>query len=102
MIRSQTFSLGAALVLICAALGACENMSNVKSEPDQAPVVGDNSASATDQLQEEAQQVGEVVSAGAKEAAQEIDQTTDRMAAEARESEADTTAEAAQDNAGKN
>ena len=101
MIRSQSFSLGAALILICAALGACENKSNVKSEPEAAPVIGDNSASTGDQLQEEAAQVGDVIAAGAKEAAQEIDQTTDRMAAEARESEADTAAEAAQDNVGK-
>jgi hypothetical protein len=100
MIRSP-FGLGAALVLIAAALGACENKSNTQAQPENAPVVGDNTTSTSDQLQEEAQQVGEVVSAGAKEAAQEIDQTTDRMAAEAKASEADTAAEAAQDNAGK-
>jgi hypothetical protein len=90
-----------AAVVLIAALGACENKSATKAEPETAPVVGDNSATASDQLQEEAQQVGEVVSAGAKEAAQEIDQTTDRMAADAQESEADTAAEAAQDNAAK-
>ena len=100
MIRTPAFSVGAALVLICAALGACENKSNTQAQTENTPVVGDNSASAGDQLREEAAQVGEVVSAGAKEAAQEIDQTTDRMAANARESEADTAAEASQDNAG--
>ncbi len=101
MTRIQSLSLGAAMALIAAALGACENKSAATAPPENAPVVGDNSTSTTDQLREEAAQVGDVIEAGAKEAAQEVDQTTDRMAAEARESEADTAAEAAQDNAAK-
>jgi hypothetical protein len=100
MIR-HPFALGASLVLICAALGACENKSSATAAPEDTAVAGDNSTSTSGQLAEEANQVGEVVTAAAKEAGQEIDQTTDRMAAEARETEADTAAEAAQDNAGK-
>ncbi|MBX7249432.1 MAG: hypothetical protein K1X35_10370 [Caulobacteraceae bacterium] len=98
MVR-PSLMLGACVALLCAALGACENKSSTTAQPDQTPVAGDNTTSTTGQLREEAQQVGEVVSAAAKEAGQEIDQTTDRMAAEARESEADTAAEASQDNA---
>lgn len=101
MTRIQTLSLGAAMALIAAALGACENKSSATAQPESAPVVGDNTTSTTDQIREEAAQVGDVIEAGAKEAAQEIDQTTDRMSAEARESQADTAAEASQDNAAK-
>ena len=99
MTRARTLSLAVAVALIAAALGACENKSANIAQPGTAPVVGDNSTSASDQIREEAAQVGDVIEAGAKEAAQEVDQTTDRMAAAARESEADTAAEASQDNA---
>ncbi len=90
-----------AAVLAAGALAACENRSNVNAEPETAPTVGDGSTDAGSQLQEEAVQIGEALEAGAKEVAQEIDQTTDRLAEEAEEAEADTAAEAAQDNAGK-
>ena len=44
-------------------------------------------------LKEEAQQVGSAIAAGAREAGQEIDEATDRMAVEADEQKAETAAD---------
>lgn len=101
MTTTRLISMGAALALAAGGLAACENKSSTEAAPENTEVVGDGSTSTGDQLQEEAQQVGDAIGAAAKEAAQEIDQTTDQMAAEAKEAEADTAAEAAQENAGK-
>lgn len=101
MTPTRLIALGAAFVLSAGALAACENKSSAKADPENTEVVGDGSTSTGDQLQEEAQQVGEAIGAAAKEAGQEIDQATDDMAREAKEAEADTAAEASQDNAGK-
>lgn len=101
MTPTRLIALGAAFVLGAGALAACENRSATKADPENTEVVGDGSASTGDQLKEEARQVGEAIGAVAKEAGQEIDQATDHMAKEAKEAEADTAAEAAQDNARK-
>jgi len=101
MKTTRLIALGAALALTASGLAACENKSSTEAAPENTETVGDGTTSTGDQLQEEAAQVGDAIGAAAKEAAQEIDQTTDKMAEEAREAEADTAAEAAQDNAGK-
>ena len=97
---TRLVALAAALAL-SAGLVACNNSPKENPEAQAGETVGDGTTSTADQVREEAAQVGEAIEAGAKEAAQEIDQATDKMAEEAKEAEADTAAEASQDNAGK-
>lgn len=106
MTRTIRFaSLGAAFVLGAGALAACENRSTTTepeaAAPEDAGTVGAGATDAGSQLKEEAAQVGDAIEAGAKEVAQEVDQATDNLAANAKEAEADTEAEARQDNATK-
>lgn len=103
MNRSARFlAAGAALLLGASALAACENRSagpEADVTTENAGTVGDGASDAGFQLREEAVQVGEAIEAGAKEVAQEVDQATDNLAEQAQEAEADTEAEARQDNA---
>lgn len=101
MNTTRLVAIGAALAIGAGGLAACENRSAVEADPANTETVGDGTTSTGEQLKEEAAQVGDAIGAAAKEAAQEIDQATDKMAEEAQEAEADTAAEASQDNAGK-
>jgi len=101
MTRTRLFAYGAAIALAAGAIAGCENKSSADAPPENTETVGDGTTSTSDQLKEEAAQVGEAIGAAAKEAGQEIDQATDEMAENAKEAEADTAAEASQDNAGK-
>lgn len=74
-IRSTTF---AAIAVLALASAACTRAENKKAE------------NAGEAVQEEASQVGSAIAAGAGEAAQEVDEATDRLAEKADEQKAET------------
>lgn len=76
-LRTPLMSIAAALTL-AGGLAACSPAEQESTEAE---------------VSEEAVQVGEAIEAGAREVAQEVDQATDDLAAEAEEQEAETAAD---------
>lgn len=91
-------SITAALLLSTGAVAACSDNDQRAAEADAeaaADATGDAAAETGSELREEAAQVGAAIQAGVREVAQEIDDGTDHLAAEAEQQEARTDAEAA-------
>ncbi len=83
--RIQTLTL-AALATLSLGVAACTPAEQDDAQAD----TGEAAEAAGDSLQEEAAQVGSAIAAGAGEAAQEIDEATDKLAEKADDQKAET------------
>ena len=90
-------SIVAATALTLGGLAACSQPQQDEAQAEMNEAGNDAEAAVdgvnTAEVREEAAQLGTAIEAGAREVAQEIDQGTDRLAAEAEEQRAETHAE---------
>ena len=90
MIRASLFAASALAAVSLAACTPAEQADTKADANEAAAETGDALEGAGSVIKEEAAQVGSAVAAGAREAGQEIDEATDKLAEKADEQRAET------------